>query len=92
LQAAMADPSQGGASAGGVVMIGSLAVTDGSGHPLSCETMLTAVKDKQAAGTLTPELAAKVDDLLAKATERCNADDDKTADSFSAEALAALAG
>lgn len=92
LQAVLADPSQGAASAGGVVMIGEVAVTDGTGHPLPCETMLTGVKDKQAAGTLTPEVATKVDDLVAKATERCNADDDKTADSFSAEALAALAG
>jgi len=65
-------------------------VTDGAGHSLPCEAMLTEVKARQAA--VTPEAAAKADDLVAKATERCNADDDKTADSFSAEALAALAG
>jgi hypothetical protein len=92
LQAALADPSQGGATVGGVVMVADVAVTDGAGHPLPCETMLTEVKAKLAATTLTPEAAAKVDDLVAKATERCNADDDKNADNFSAQALAALAG
>ncbi len=90
LQAVLADPSQGETSVGGVLMIGDVAVTDGAGHSLPCEAMLTEVKARQAA--VTPEAAAKADDLVAKATERCNADDDKTADSFSAEALAALAG
>jgi hypothetical protein len=92
LQAALADPSQGDTSPGEVVMIGAVAVTDANGHPLPCETMLTAVKDRQAAGTPTPEASTKVAEPVAKATERCNADDDKTSDSFSALALAALAG
>jgi hypothetical protein len=91
LQTALADPSQGGAAAGGVVMIGSVAVTDASGHPLPCEAMLKTVVAQQATATLAPEAAAKVDDLVAKATERCNADDDKTSDSFSAQALQAMA-
>ncbi len=92
LQTALADPTAGGVSVGGVVMVGSVAVTDGAGHPLPCEEMLTAVKVKLAATTMTPEAAATVDALVIKATERCNADDDKNADNFSAQALAALAG
>lgn len=92
LQTVLADPTQGDSTAGGVVMIGNVAVTDASGHPLPCEALLKSVADKQAATTPTPEAAAKVEELVAKATERCNADDDKTSDSFSAQALQALSG
>jgi hypothetical protein len=37
------------------------------------------------------DTAAMVNDLLAKANERCNADDDKNADAFAAAALQQLA-
>lgn len=92
VQAILADPGQaGGSAAGGVVMIGDIAVTDAEGHPTPCETMLTSVQEKRAAASLTAEAAARVDDLVTRATERCNADDDKTSDSFSAQALQAMA-
>ncbi len=93
LQAALADPgATGTGESGGVQMIGGIAVTDATGHPLPCEAMLKDISAKRAAVTLTAEVAAKVEDLVAKATERCNADDDKNADAFSAQALQALSG
>jgi hypothetical protein len=86
LQGVMADPTAGGAAAGGVQYVKGIAVTDATGHPLPCEAML---KDLTVAiGTSTP--AQEVLDLQAKAVERCNADDDRTSGQFSAEALALL--
>ena len=90
LAATMADPGTGGAVAGGVVMIGDIAVTDGNRHPLPCEAMLADVTAAASARPPTGEAAAKVADLVAKATERCNADDDRHSDAFSAAALQAL--
>ncbi|MFO1201981.1 MAG: hypothetical protein U1E58_05025 [Tabrizicola sp.] len=90
LQAVMANPAA-GAGAGGAQMIDGIAVTDATGHPLPCEDMLTEVKSRLSTAPATVD-RTKLDDLVAKATERCNADDDRNADAFSAQALAALAG
>ena len=87
LQGVLADPAAAGASPGGVQLVGGIAVTDGAGHPLPCEAMIQQVRDGRAAKP-GPDVA----DLLSKATERCNADDDRNANAFSAQALAALAG
>jgi hypothetical protein len=87
LQEVMADPS-GGAATGGLVLVGGIAVTDETGHPLPCEDMLGQVRDARAAASVTDPAA--LDDLVAKATERCNADDDRNADGFSAAALKLL--
>lgn len=73
---------------GGVRTVAGFAVTDESGHPLACETMLKSVHAAIDGGKVA---AARVDDaksLLDKAMERCNADDDAHADEFSAQALA----
>lgn len=48
---------------GGVRMVQGIAVTDAGGHALPCEGMIDAVRAKS-------QGAAKVTDLLAKATER----------------------
>jgi hypothetical protein len=90
LAATLADPGAGAAAAGGIVMIGAVAVTDGNGHPMPCEAMLAEVNAKLATTTMTPEAGAALADLIAKATERCNADDDRNADAFSAQALQML--
>lgn len=87
LTAALADPGAAGAAASGVVLVGEVPVTDGNGHPLPCEAMLAEVNGKLAATTMTPEAGAAVGDLVAKAMERCNADDDRNANAFSAQAL-----
>lgn len=75
----------GAATAAGVMSVAGIPVTDDAGHPVPCETMLTALRDALVA---TPSNDAEA--LLAKATERCNADDDRNADQFSAQALALL--
>jgi hypothetical protein len=85
----MSDPTVGAGSTGGMVEVDGIAVTDDTGHPLPCEVMLTMVKDKQASGAVVADAAA-LDDLVVKATERCNADDDRNADAFSAAALKLL--
>jgi hypothetical protein len=90
LSETMADPGVGDAAPGGVVMIGDVPVTDGNGHPLPCEAMLAEVKAAASAKPPAGEAAAKVSDLVAKATERCNADDDQHSDAFSAAALQTL--
>lgn len=69
--------------------VGGILVTDETGHPLPCEAMLQQVRDKEASGAVAADPAA-VEDLVAKATERCNADDDRNSDAFSAKALKAL--
>jgi hypothetical protein len=53
-----------------------------------CEDMLQTAKDALAAATaLAAADKVKVDELITKGTERCNADDDKRADGFFADAL-----
>ena len=91
LQLALADPTAGTAPSGdGPGIVSGIVVTDAAGHALPCEVMLdqlrTALKD-----TAIPDAdRTTVTALQAKATERCNADDDTRADAFSAQALAAL--
>ena len=84
LQTALDDPGA-AVGTGGVQMVSGIAVTDAGGHPISCEVMLTELASQLA---LKPNTEAA--SLQAKATERCNADDDAHADAFSAQALALL--
>lgn len=89
LQAGLDNPG-GGSGGGTMALVQGVPVTDAAGHPLPCESMITAVRDTLATVKLTQAAMAPIDDLLAKATERCNADDDVHADAFSAAALALL--
>ena len=89
VQLVMSDPTAGTDSKAGLVEVGGIAVTDDTGHPLPCEAMLTMIKDRRAGGAAVAGAPA-LDDLVAKATERCNADDDRNADAFSAAALKLL--
>ncbi len=84
LQTALDDPGA-AVGTGGVQMVSGIAVTDAGGHPISCEVMLGELASQLALKT-NPDATA----LQAKATERCNADDDAHADAFSAQALALL--
>jgi hypothetical protein len=53
-----------------------------------CEDMLKTTKDALAAATtLAAADKTKVDELIAKGTDRCNADDDMRADGFFADAM-----
>ena len=84
LQTALDNPGA-AVGSGGVQVVSGIAVTDAGGHPISCEVMLKELAS-QLALKPNPEATA----LQAKATERCNADDDQHADAFSAQALALL--
>jgi hypothetical protein len=88
LSAALVSPVA-SAGAGGVVgKVSGIDVTDSNGHPLPCETMLTALRDAIATGKIPADKKPVADDFVLKATERCNADDDVRADEFSAQGLA----
>jgi hypothetical protein len=53
-----------------------------------CEDMLKTAKDAMAAAiTLAAADKTAIDELIVKGTERCNADDDKRADGFFADAM-----
>ncbi|HQZ11983.1 MAG TPA: hypothetical protein PK286_03780 [Devosia sp.] len=60
---------------------------DTSGKPLPCEDMLRQVREAKTAATLDAAATTEVTGLEAKGVERCNADDDKRADAFFADAL-----
>ncbi|MEI6097824.1 MAG: hypothetical protein WCS20_05900 [Alphaproteobacteria bacterium] len=89
LQTGLDNPS-GSVGTGGIQMVQGIAVTDEAGHFLPCETMISAVRAKPQ-DSISASDKASVTDLLTKATERCNADDDGHANTFSAAALAILA-
>jgi hypothetical protein len=52
-----------------------------------CEDMLKTVRAAEKATTLKAADKTKVSELETKGVERCNADDDKRADDFFAQAL-----
>jgi len=89
LLATLANPS-GGNAAGPAEQVQGIDVTDAAGHPIACEAMLNAVRDGIGAGRAGAADRSKITDLQSRATERCNADDDRRADAFSAEALALM--
>jgi hypothetical protein len=66
------------------------AVTDANGRPLPCEDLLADVRATTAAVVVSDADKPKLDDLTNKGLERCNADDDKRADDFFAQALALM--
>lgn len=88
LSSALANPAGDGGSAGGVQRILGVAVTDENGHAIPCEAMLDDLRAAMADGSIAAADKPNVTDLRAKATERCNADDDTRADAFAAQALA----
>jgi len=55
--------------------------------PTPCEDMLKTVRAAEKAATLKAADKTKVSELETKGVERCNADDDKRADDFFAQAL-----
>ena len=91
LDVALRDPVPQAAS-GGPVLVAGIAVTDETGRALPCEVMLGTLRDGLAATPPAAAVAAQVADFQAKALERCNADDDRNANAFSAQALALAKG
>ena len=78
-------PATGGGS--GPETVGTVTITDAGGRALPCEEMLKTYRAEMATATLSDADRTTVDELLAKGTERCNADDDRRADTFFAQGL-----
>lgn len=55
-----------------------------------CEDALKEFRTVKASAKVSADVMTKVDELEAKAVERCNADDDKRADQFVADATKLL--
>jgi hypothetical protein len=58
--------------------------------PTPCETALKELRAAEAKATLNDADKNKVSELETKGIERCNADDDKRADDFFAQAMKIL--
>ncbi len=73
------------------IALGSIAVANpissAFAAPAPCENVLKDVRAVEAAAKLNDADKAKVSELEAKGIERCNADDDKRADEFFAQAM-----
>jgi hypothetical protein len=70
-----------------VAVAGVTASSTFAASPAPCEDMLKDVRAAVSTAKLSDADKAKVTDLEAKGVERCNADDDKRADDFFAQAL-----
>jgi hypothetical protein len=88
LLATLDDPNGGAVVTPVAAVAASFAVTDADGSPLPCEVALKTLRD--AAASKKPSDQAKYDQLMGKGLDRCNADDDKRADGFFADAFALL--
>ena len=79
--------SGGDVAEGGIKFVAGIAVSDASGHPLACEDMLKELRGAIDGGKIEVANQTVAQDFLAKAVERCNADDDAHANEFSAQGL-----
>lgn len=75
-------------NAGGVMMVSGVAVTDESGHPLPCESLIKPLRAAIDGGKIPSAKSTDAAGFLTRALERCNADDDAHANEFSAQGLA----
>lgn len=75
----------------GVIKVDEVAVTDETGHPIACEKMLSDLSDSLAVAKPADTVLGRISTLRDQATERCNADDDTRANTFSAQAIALVA-
>jgi hypothetical protein len=65
----------------------STAISTAYAAPTPCEESLKALRAAEAAAKLNDADKNKVSELETKGIERCNADDDKRADDFFAQAM-----
>ncbi len=70
-----------------IALAAALTASAGFAKTAPCEDMLAQVRAAVPNANLNATDKAKVDDLTNKGIERCNADDDKRADDFFAQAL-----
>lgn len=88
LLSALDNPSGAPAAAGGELKVAGIVVSDANGHALPCEVMIKSLKEAVSADKIPSDKVLAATDLVGKALERCNADDDTHADEFSAQGLA----
>ncbi len=88
LIAALDNPSATAVAQASAGAVQAFPVANADGSPLPCEVALNTLRE--AANGKTPTDQAKYDTLMNKGLERCNADDDKRADGFFADAFALL--
>jgi hypothetical protein len=88
LSAALDNPDGAPAAAGGELKVSGIIVSDANGHALPCEVMIKSLKEAIATNKIAQANSDAANDFVAKALERCNADDDTHADEFSAQGLA----
>ncbi|KUM24864.1 hypothetical protein AU467_28795 [Mesorhizobium loti] len=65
-------------------------LSSASAAPTPCETVLKDLRAAEATAKLSDADKNKVSELETKGIERCNADDDKRADDFFAQAMKVL--
>ena len=65
-------------------------LSSASAAPTPCETALKDLRSAEATAKLSDADKNKVSELETKGIERCNADDDKRADDFFAQAMKLL--
>ena len=70
-----------------VVALGFIALAMPVHAAVPCEDMLKDMRAAKASAKLSDADMKKINDLEAKAVERCNADDDTRSDKFLAEAM-----
>jgi hypothetical protein len=71
----------------GLALLAIAASTAAEGATVPCEDMLKQLRDAEKTATLNDADKAAADELKSKGIERCNADDDKRANKFFADAL-----
>ena len=91
LAATLDDPGPRAGTSRTATLVAGIQVSDESGHAIPCEEMIARLRGAIDKARVGPVDRAAASDLLSKATERCNADDDRHADEFSARGLALAA-
>ncbi|MBZ7926236.1 hypothetical protein LAC81_22640 [Ensifer adhaerens] len=76
--------------AASTIVLGTVAFSMPAHATVPCEDMLKEMRATKASTTLNDTDKAKVEELEAKAVERCNADDDVRSDKFLTEAMTLL--
>lgn len=72
------------------IALGIIIVAPTAYAKVPCEETLKEVRTTRAAAKLAAADATKVDDLINKGIDRCNADDDNRANDFFNQALSAM--
>ncbi len=76
--------------AAGLIVVALGAINAAQAASIPCEEMLKQLRSAQSTTKPSDADQAKINELMNKGIERCNADDDKRADDFFAQAMAIM--